>query len=263
MQCGSGARSNLQGQSLHSKSRLESIAVWFVDFTKRAKVYSRSRLSKDLCLEETQLVTIANTSRWRVFSSRVLVKAGYKHRLFLECLLGNDGRADTSFPPVNIRELELADTDRFVKFRNGPGRALFCERIRTGQRCYAAIVNGRLASVSWVVQGSATLWAFTADFFIDDDAIYILDSYTHPDFRGRRLQASMFKAIHRGCEDNGVRKAVTFVSETNTANLKSRTRLGFAASGAVRRFRMGPFIRYSSTGNAPELRRHISSNRGN
>jgi ribosomal protein S18 acetylase RimI-like enzyme len=192
-----------------------------------------------------------------------LAKAGYKHRLFLECLLGSDGRADTSYPPVNIRELGLADTDWFVKFRSGPGRALFRERIRTGQRCYAAIVNGRLASVSWVVQGSATLWAFTADFCIDDDAIYIFDSYTHPDFRGRRLQASIFQAIRRGYEDSGVRKAVTFVSETNTANLKSRTRLGFAVSGAVSRLRMGPFIRYSSMGNAPELRRYKSSNWGN
>jgi ribosomal protein S18 acetylase RimI-like enzyme len=190
----------------------------------------------------------------------VLAKAGYKHRLFLECLLGSDGQADASYSPVDIRELELADTERFVKFRNGPGRALFCERIRTGHRCCAAIVDGQLASVSWIVERSATLWAFTADFCIDNDAVYIFDSYTHPDFRGQRLQASIFQVICRDCLKKGLRKAVTFVSETNSANLRSRARLGFVVTGAVRRFRMGPFVRYFSTGNAPKLKRHDPRN---
>jgi hypothetical protein len=116
---------------------------------------------------------IANTSRWRVFFRRVLARAGYRHRLFLECLLGGDGDADRSNPLVSIREIELTDADRFVRFRDGPGRALFCERIRNRKQCYAAIVNSRLASVSWVVQGSTTLWSFTADFCIDDKASQI------------------------------------------------------------------------------------------
>ena len=127
--------------------------------------------------------------------SRLLAKAGYKHRLYLECPLESREQVDTSNTSVIVRELTAADADSFVIFRPGPDVALFLERIQTGQRCYAAIVDTRLASVSWAVQGTATLWAFNADFQIDDDVVYLFDSFTHPDFRGRRLQASIYRAI--------------------------------------------------------------------
>jgi GNAT superfamily N-acetyltransferase len=157
---------------------------------------------------------------------------------------------------MTVRELSSDDADSFVMFRQGPDTALFLGRIRGGQRCYAAIVDARLASVTWAVQGDATLWAFDADFRIDDDVVYLFDSYTHPDFRGRRLQASIFQAIREGHRDRGVRKAVTFVAATNTANLRSRARVGFTVSGVACRFQLGPWAWYVSTGKAPNLKRH-------
>ena len=160
---------------------------------------------------------------------------------------------------VTLRELSSDDVDSFVTFRQGPDAALFLGRIRGGQRCYAAIVDARVASVTWAVQGDATLWAFDADFRIEDDVVYLFDSYTHPDFRGLRLQASIFEAIREDHRDSGVRKAVTFVAATNTANLRSRARLGFTVSGAARRVRIGPWVWYASAGGAPNLKRHSSS----
>jgi L-amino acid N-acyltransferase YncA len=205
---------------------------------------------------EAQQVPTGSASSLQVFLSRLLAIAGYKHRLYLEGAIENGARTVTADASAIIRELRTTDADSFVTFRDGPDAALFLERRKSGQRCYAAFVGDRLASVSWVAMGSATLWAFTADFSIDDDAIYIYDSYTHLDFRGRRLQASIFHAICRDYNERGVRNAVTFVSATNLANLRSRTRLGFVISGAVRRLRAGPWIWYFSSGNAPMLKRH-------
>jgi L-amino acid N-acyltransferase YncA len=208
---------------------------------------------------EAQQVSTGNASGLHVFLSRLLAKAGYKHRLYLECPFEGGGRVDASDASVSVRELRTTDADSFVTFREGPDAALFLERRESGQRCYAAFVGDRLASVSWVAMGSATLWAFTTDFSIDDDAIYIFDSYTHPDFRGRRLQASIFQAICREYNERGVRNAVTFVAATNSANLRSRARLGFVISGAVRRLRAGPWVWYFSSGKAPMLKRHSSN----
>jgi L-amino acid N-acyltransferase YncA len=206
-----------------------------------------------------QQVNTGNASGLHAFLSRLLAKAGYKHRLYLECPIVGGSRAVVAEASVSIRKLGLGDADRFVRFRQGPDAALFHERIRSGQQCYAAIVGDSLASVTWAAQGAATLWAFMADFRIDGDVVYVFDSYTDPDFRGRRLQASIFQAIRHDCENNATRKAVTFVAATNTANLRSRARLGFTVSGAVRRLRLGRLDWFFSTGNAPELRRHGSS----
>jgi L-amino acid N-acyltransferase YncA len=205
---------------------------------------------------EAQLVTTRSASRLHVFLSRLLSKVGYKHRLYLECPFESGGDVDASDASVSIRELRTIDADSFVEFREGPDAALFLKRIQSGQRCYAAFVADRLASVSWAAQGTPTLWAFNADFRIGDDVVYVFDSYTHPDFRGRRLQASIFQGIRLDSDDKGVRTAVTFVAATNTANLRSRARLGFVISGAVRRLRVGPWVWYFSSGNAPELKRH-------
>jgi GNAT superfamily N-acetyltransferase len=193
----------------------------------------------------------------RIFLSRVLARAGYQHRLFLECPLKENGLTASPTASVDVRELEASDAESFVTFRRGPDIGLFLERIRDGQCCFAAFVDTELASVTWAVQGTATLWAINADFDVDNDVVYVFDSYTHPDFRGKRLQAAIFQQIGRAYVDNGVREAVTFVAATNSANLRSRGRLGFTVSGAVRRFRIGPLVWYLSTGNAPELRRHV------
>ena len=159
---------------------------------------------------------------------------------------------------VDVRELEATDADAFVAFRQGPDAELFLTRLQRGQRCFAAFVGSRLASVSWAVRNQATLWALNADFCVEDGAAYIFDSYTHPEFRGKRLQSSIFERICEYCKDKNVGKVVTFVAATNTANLRSRARHGFAVAGEVRRFRFGPLVWYRSTGGAPELERRGS-----
>ena len=187
-----------------------------------------------------------------------MARAGFEHRLFLECLLDSSGHKPTKAEPVDVRELEAKDADAFVAFRQGPSVDLFHARLQCGQRCFAAFIESRLASVSWAVEDQATLWALNADFRVEDGTAYIFDSYTHPEFRGKRLQSSIFQRIFEYCRDKNVGKVVTFVAATNTANLRSRTRLGFAVTGAVRRLRFGPLVWYLSTGGAPELERHGS-----
>jgi L-amino acid N-acyltransferase YncA len=178
--------------------------------------------------------------------------------LYLECLLGSNVPKATKAEVVDVRELEAKDADAFVAFRQGPGADLFLARLQCGQHCFAAFVESRLASVSWAVRKQATLWALNADFCVEDGTAYIFDSYTHPEFRGKRLQSSIFERICEYCRDKNVGKVVTFVAATNTANLRSRARLGFAVTGAVRRLRFGPLVWYLSTGSAPDLERHGS-----
>lgn len=175
--------------------------------------------------------------------------------LALECPLATASTGPVT-PAKQVRLLNAADAEDFVVFRQGPDADLFLNRIGRDRVCYAAICDGRIASVSWVALERATLWRLNGDFDLGGDEIYVYDSYTHPDFRGRRLQASIFEAIRDDFAANGYRRALTFVVPENIANLRSRARVGFSACGMIRRFTAGPFTLFRPAGRCPPFTLH-------
>jgi len=185
---------------------------------------------------------------------RLLGKLIYRRVLALEC---NFERQFTDISPkasVDIRKLGAEDTSAFVDFRSGPDRSVFLARLEQGHACYAATYDDRIASVSWIALNSATLWLLNANFRLERDELYVYDSYTHPDFRGQRLQGQIFEFIRREFTAAGIRRAITFVVPENVANLKSRARLGFTEIGMVRRVRLGSWVHFLSSENAPVLK---------
>lgn len=187
---------------------------------------------------------------------RLLGKLMYRRVLVLECDLGLQFSDTSTKTSVDIRKLGPADTCAFIDFHSGPGRSVFHARLEQGHECYAAICADRIMSVSWIALNNATLWLLDADFRLDRDQLYIYDSYTHPDHRGLRLQAQIFEDIRREFAAAGIRRAITFVVPENVANLRSRARLGFSEIGMVRRVRLGKWVRFLSSENAPVLTVH-------
>ena len=189
----------------------------------------------------------------RRFFSRLLARLGYQVRQFLVCRLAKRDTVSVSATGATVRKLVVADADEIVAFRTGPDASLFQERLHSGQQCFAAILDTRIASVSWVASHRATIWALDADFRLNANTAYIFDSYTHPDFRGMRLQAAIFEDVLQACASAGIDEIVTFVEPTNIANIRSRARLGFHEAGKVRRFQLGRRSWYFSAGSAPQL----------
>lgn len=187
---------------------------------------------------------------------RLLARGGYRRLLVLERDLRKPTATRSQSLPCTVTLLRETDVERFIAFRQVPNPALFLRRLRDGHSCYSAIVGGRIASVSWVATDSATLWNLNADFSLAADEVYVYDSYTHPDFRGCRLQAVLFRTLHDDLRGKGFRRALTFVSPENRANLRSRGRVGFSVCGIVRRFGLGPVHLFMPTGRCPDLRRH-------
>lgn len=187
---------------------------------------------------------------------RALATVGYRRALFLECPFRQHFEEISPKKSVEIRLLGTEDADAYIVFRRGAHESDFLTRLSAGRQCYAALCHGRIASVSWTAVGDATLWLLNGDFHLEQDAVYVYDSFTLPDFRGLRIQAPIFEAIRRDFEVAGYCRAVTFVVPENIPNLRSRGRLGFSACGITRRFRFGPWVQFSSSARAPVLKLH-------
>lgn len=108
--------------------------------------------------------------------------------------------------------------------------------------CFAALVDGRLASYGWYTLDRA--------FSIGDNgllmrapsnAAYMHSGFTHPDFRGRRLHGiGMGRALH-ALSDRGVNALVSDVDWANHASLKSCARLGYRMLGNLYALGSGRF----------------------
>lgn len=177
-------------------------------------------------------------------------------------MLTLERRLDRPLQPVEaridttVRKLTATDEDAFAACREGPYQAMFRRRLQRGHECFAALVDGRVASVSWVARDRATLWIISGDVLLSPDECYVYDSYTHPDFRGQRLQGPVFTAIFEALSQGHWARAITFVFADNVANLRSRGRMGFEICGDVQCFRLPGYRRYRSRGRTPTVTRH-------
>lgn len=193
---------------------------------------------------------------WQSATRRILGKIGYRRLLTLE------RRLDRPLEPVNarinstIRRLTTADQEAFADCRQGRYQELFRRRLERGHECFGALVNERVASVSWIARNRATLWIISGDVLLSPDECYVYDSYTHPHFRGQRLQGPIFTAIFEALADSFCNRAITFVFPDNVANLRSRARMGFEVCGDVQCFRLPGYRLYRSRGCSPVVTRH-------
>lgn len=113
--------------------------------------------------------------------------------------------------------------------------------------CFAALINGRLASYGWYTLGRS--------FAIGDNgllmrapsnAAYMHSGFTHPDFRGRRLHGiGMGRALH-ALSDGGVNALVSDIDWSNHASLNSCARLGYQMLGNLYSFGFGRYRFVSS-----------------
>lgn len=113
--------------------------------------------------------------------------------------------------------------------------------------CFAALVDGRLASYGWYTLGRA--------FSIGDhgmlmrgpsNAAYMHSGFTHPDFRGRRLHGIGMGRALQALSEHGVDALLSDVNWANHASLKSCARLGYRMLGNLYSFGLNRYRWVSS-----------------
>ena len=94
--------------------------------------------------------------------------------------------------------------------------------------CFAAFVDGTLASYGWyTVSPEVPADDFGLMMSVPQNAAYMHNGFTHPDFRGRRLHGiGMGRALH-ALADRGIDALLSDVDWANHASLRSCRRLGY------------------------------------
>lgn len=136
-----------------------------------------------------------------------------------------------------IRPLGAADFDTYARLRPRLSRERFLARLARGDACYAVAGPEGLLAVTWVATQDAEVLSSLIP--LQESELYLYNSYTQPEARGRRFHATLLEHILAEFRKRGARRALVFIETDNRAAMRSRERSGFRRCGTLRCLRLG------------------------
>lgn len=110
----------------------------------------------------------------------------------------------------------------------------FAARAEQGHLCFAALLDGGLASYAWYAIGSVepqdsvgVRLAFPAD------TAYAYKAYTRPEHRGKHLHGRLKQPVIEDLLARGIRRRLALIEWTNHASLRTSTRSGYRDLGLL------------------------------
>jgi hypothetical protein len=121
-----------------------------------------------------------------------------------------------------VADAENLLTDRFVD-----------EASARGDQCYVLFDGDTLASYGWYSTRPTRLTEIAGApvLHFDPSYAYMYNTFTRPEYRGRRLHGVGMAAALEECTRAGLSGLVAYVVSSNFASLKSCQRLGFQTFG--------------------------------
>ena len=154
---------------------------------------------------------------------------------------------DVTAPPVDEPGLEFGflGPDRISEYealRPGhSGRAQ--ERLTEGHRCFAARVEGDLASVRWVAVGGAHVEYLDLRLALAPGEVFSYDAFTAPGYRRRGISTATQNRLAEVLHAEGHRRVIRAVLPENRAGFRDALTVGFRPNGRIGYVRLGPWRR--------------------
>jgi hypothetical protein len=123
-------------------------------------------------------------------------------------------------------------------------------RCREGQTCLLGRLGGALAHYRWDTLGPLDLPYLGRPFRPLPGDVFADESFTHPAFRGRGLDACGALMAYRQARARGCRRSITLVAWWNMPSRRTQARAGRALVGSVGYWWTGIGRRYFATGAA-------------
>lgn len=142
---------------------------------------------------------------------------------------------------IEIHKLSLSDfeTPSWQHFFSEEKRRIYELRfLLPHAKAYGAFVDGRLAYSTWIQYGEVFL-SKEVSLFKTDDAALLLDSYCHPDFRGRGLHNYVNHWCLQKMQADGVKKAYVLILSYNTPAYKTQLKCGLSIERTFYTFTLG------------------------
>lgn len=161
------------------------------------------------------------------FFFKLLGEIGYRRLLLLERPLDEPVPEIKTTLPVSIRLLDKTELDEYLAFRPENGPSLIADWFDSGHRCFVARHEKQLISASWAATRRARIYYLDCEISLTPDEVYVYDSFTNPDFRGKSVSAAIRAEIIRHFRAAGYRRMILGTEPENKSNLYAVRKVGF------------------------------------
>ncbi|MDA7503761.1 GNAT family N-acetyltransferase [Planctomicrobium sp.] len=142
-----------------------------------------------------------------------------------------------SGPLLDGFEARWMTPEEVCEFSQDPSNDLtleFAEGVKSNNRCFGIMSQGRLAAYGWyTLHQVKPEYFFQTGMQLPQNLVYMHKGFTHPDFRGQRLHAKGMQLALKSLNEEGVEAIISTVDWTNFASLKSCDRLGYQRLGRL------------------------------
>ena len=171
---------------------------------------------------------------------RVAALAGYRRALlFSSSLSPSLSPAETDLP-LEYGFLQPEEIELFHAYRPDVGADGAARRLRQGERCFVARLDDRIVSARWIMTGRVRVPEFRLTLPLAPDAVFVYDSYTSPDVRGRRVASATSTRLSAILAAEGWTNMLATVLPENGAGIKNATRSGLREVGRLAVLVIGP-----------------------
>lgn len=134
--------------------------------------------------------------------------------------------------PVEIGSVDIStDLTDLTTFRPSLSTKSILERLDRGEKCFAVWIDGRIVHTAWVAVHRARVEYLSRDIVLEKDDVFIFDSYTTPEFRGRHLAQARAAFVASYYSVRGFRRSLGLVAVENRAGLAVPEALGYRRIG--------------------------------
>jgi RimJ/RimL family protein N-acetyltransferase len=146
-------------------------------------------------------------------------------------------------PGVTVEELPPERWREAQQVRPGTSVEEIARRLRGGDRCFTATVQGRIVHVGWIATGMAWCEALGSELPLERNAAYYYGSFTVPEMRGRGLAPEVSKLYQRLLRQAGFQSVVAVADAENRSGIWSLEKSGYRPAGWFGVLRLGPWRR--------------------
>lgn len=173
----------------------------------------------------------------------------YRRSLLLERSLNEPIPEIKPQVQVTIDLLKKTEAHEYIAFRSKENLSeeednpsLIVDRLNYNNWCFVARHEGEMISTSWAIIQRARIPSLFCEIQMANDEIYIYDSFTRPDFRGKSILPAIRAEMMRYFRAAGYRRMISQISPENKASLRAVQKVGTRPFGIMGFVKIGPWI---------------------
>src|SRR5262249_44587229 len=159
-------------------------------------------------------------------------------------------RLDIPVPDVTVdpafRVALLMDGERaaYLEFRPDQDVVEVTRRLDRGDHCFATWQEQRIVHAAWAATGRAWIEYVSRELPLAADDVYVYDSFTTPEFRGRGAAPLRARVLGQYFAARGYARLLTAVLQENAAGFRPLEKVGTRPVGTIGYIGIGPWRRH-------------------